>query len=305
MERFATCVLTLVLSLGMSLAAAVEVKLTPEQQQAAEKLKAKGVSVLQLAADSDALAVNASLAGKQAGDAELELVRQLPKVTQLNLGSTGVTDAGLAHIAGLATLTHLHLDRTGITDAGLAQLKGLTNLTYLNLYSTSIGDAGLAHLAGLKNLRRVYLWQTKVTDVGANSLKQAIPELYLNRGEELAKPAPPAAPQPVNTVCPVLGKPADAKITFTYEGKVIAFCCTKCCAAFAKEPKKFIDKVNAAPAKKEEPKPVAVNTVCPVSGKAVDAQVTFAYEGKVIGFCCKDCCAAFAKEPKKFIDKVK
>jgi YHS domain-containing protein len=33
--------------------------------------------------------------------------------------------------------------------------------------------------------------------------------------------------------------------------------------------------------------------------------VTFTYKDQVIGFCCKDCCGKFAKEPEKYIAKVK
>ena len=83
----------------LSLAAwAAPVQFTPAQQDAVNKLTAKGGLVMQLAADSDALVVNLSLAGKQATDAELAEVKNLPKVAQLNLANTAVTDAGLASV---------------------------------------------------------------------------------------------------------------------------------------------------------------------------------------------------------------
>lgn len=245
------------LGLFASLATAEPVKLTPEQQDAAGKLKAKGASVVQIANDSDALSVNLALAGKDAGDAELALVKALPKVTQLNAGGTAVTDAGLANVAGLTALTHLHLDRTGVGDAGMEHLKGLSGLVYLNLYSTGVGDKGLESLAGLKNLRRLYLWQSKVTDAGAKTLKAANADLYINRGEEMAmlaavKPPPPAGAtvKIVNSVCPVSGKPAEAAFVVEYEGKQVGFCCDKCPEQFKKEPKKFASKIvaTAAPA---------------------------------------------------------
>ena len=52
---------------------------------------------------------------------------------------------------------------------------------------------------------------------------------------------PPA--KPVNTKCPVTGKPVNAAHTFTYKGKLAAFCCANCLAKFKKEPDKFIAKV--------------------------------------------------------------
>ena len=52
--------------------------------------------------------------------------------------------------------------------------------------------------------------------------------------------------------------------------------------------------------KKEEPKPVAFNKKCPVSGKDVDPAKLFA-----INFCCNNCLGSFTKEPAKHIAKVK
>src|SRR2546430_12002267 len=108
--------------------------MTAERKDAMSKLQAKGGVVMPGAANTDALVVSLATAGKSAGDAELALVKVLPKVEQLDLRGTGITDNGLANIEGLTTLTHLHLESTGVTDAGVAHLKPLTNLTYLNLF---------------------------------------------------------------------------------------------------------------------------------------------------------------------------
>ena len=242
--------------------ALAEVQMTPQQQEAANKLTAKGGLVIPLAADADSLVVSLNMAGKQATDEDLAQLKNLPKICQLNLANTAVTDAGLANIAGLTNLTHLHLEKTAITDAGLANLKNLTNLTYLNLYSTNVTDAGLANLSGLTNLKRLYLWQTKVTAAGADTLKKSLPNVSINRGEELAiivpKPAEPASAsaKPINSVCPVSGKPVVLPNTLAYEGKTIGFCCDKCPKEFEKDPKKFAAniKADAAPADKKDEK---------------------------------------------------
>ncbi len=193
------------------LAPAAPVVLTPPQQEAADKLKAKGASVMQLAADSDLLTVDLGIAGKAVGDAELTLVKELPKVSELDLHGTSITDAGLANIEGLTTLTRLHLEKTQVTDAGLAHLKGLTALEYLNLYDTAVTDAGLAQLQELKNLKKLYLWQTKVTDAGAAELKKAVPGVYINRGEELAAAPVPVPTGPTPAPPPPAVKPAEPK----------------------------------------------------------------------------------------------
>jgi YHS domain-containing protein len=235
-----------------------EVQLTPQQQEAANKLTAKGGLVIPLAADADSLVVSLNMAGKQATDEDLAQLKNLPKISQLNLANTAVTDAGLAHIGGLSNLTHLHLEKTAITDAGLSNLKNLSSLVYLNLYSTNITDAGLANLSGLSNLKRLYLWQTKVTAGGAENLKKSLPNVVINRGEELAVivPKPPepssASAKPINTVCPVSGKAVVLANTLAYEGKTIGFCCDKCPKEFEKDPKKFAANIKAdAPADKK------------------------------------------------------
>ncbi len=51
----------------------------------------------------------------------------------------------------------------------------------------------------------------------------------------------PAAP--VNTVCPVGARPVRTDVTSNYQGKEVAFCCTKCKAKFDAEPAKYADKI--------------------------------------------------------------
>lgn len=259
-----------------------DVKLDATQQAAADKLKAKGALVMPLAADSDSLVVSLSLAGKSAGDADVALVKSLPKVVELNLANTSVTDAGLANISGLTDLTMLHLEKTAVTDAGLAHLKNLSNLTYLNLYNTAVTDAGLANLAGLKKLHKLYLWQTKVTDAGAAGLHKANADLIINRGEEAKAVAavPPAKAEPA--------KAAPAK------------------AAPVKGEKPKAEAPKAQP-KPEAPKVVAgkpINKTCPVTGEEIDPANVLVYQGKTIAFCCDKCPAEFQKNPAKYVAKL-
>ena len=46
---------------------------------------------------------------------------------------------------------------------------------------------------------------------------------------------------------------------------------------------------------KEGEKEAKAKKVCPISGKAVDADVKTKYEGKTYGFCCEKCLAKFNK----------
>ena len=260
--------------------------MSPEQKDATAKLQAKGALVIPVAANSEALIVSLSTVGKNAGDADLVLVKALPKIEQLDLRNTAITNAGLVNLDGMAGLTHLHLEGTAVTDEGLAHVKGMTNLTYLNLYNTAVTDKGVAELSGLKNLKRLFLWQTKVTEAGVTGLKKSLPELYVNRGEEMAMTTQPVTPAKVEVnpkpkkeaAKPEDKKPADKKPE-------------------EKKPAQTTAAVTATPAK-------AINTKCPVSGKDVDPAHVVVFEGKAVGLCCDKCEAKFVAEPKKYIDKV-
>ncbi len=148
---------------------------SPAAQEAIGKIQKFGGTVQALAMNDDSLVVDFHLGGTQLNDEGLVLVKELPKVVQLDLKDTQITDAGLVNLEPLATLNRLHLEKTKVTDAGLEHLKNLANLEYLNLYGTEVTDAGLEHLKGLKNLKKLYVWQTKVTDEGIAKLKEALP----------------------------------------------------------------------------------------------------------------------------------
>jgi len=177
----------------------------PADAAAIQKINGLGGGAMALAANTNLISVNFSLAGSKIDDAALESLKGVSEqLVWLNLANTSVTDAGMKGLAGFKNLRRLHLEKTVVGDDGLASLKNLGELTYLNLYSTKVTDKGLSSLGGLKKLKNVYLWQTAVTDGGAAELAKAVPGIYINRGidppakvvEIAAPPAPPAAPPP-------------------------------------------------------------------------------------------------------------
>ncbi len=148
------------------------------------------------------------LAGKPVTDTDLEELKKLPKLENLNLSNTRVTSAGLVHLAELknlkwlslwntqvdddglqhlARLTKLQsllLDGTKVTDSGLKHLEGLKELDeWLGLVGTGVTDWGLVHLRGLTKLRQVNVRQTKVTAAGAKDLKKYLPDAMISYGE--------------------------------------------------------------------------------------------------------------------------
>lgn len=162
---------------------------------ALKRLQEAGALAMPLANNTNLLNVDFRANAAETGDAQLALLRPVAEqVAWLGLAGTQVTDTGLEQIKGLKNLRRLHLEKTALTDAALAHLAGFAELRYLNLYNTKVTDAGLAHLKGLKNLEKLYLWQTEVTDAGAKALKEALPNLAINRGWE--GPAPVVAAQP-------------------------------------------------------------------------------------------------------------
>jgi YHS domain-containing protein len=250
------------LSKALAFLACVAVATAQEEQlptvpaadaQAVQKINGLGGGAMPLAANTNLLSVNFSLAGAKIDDAALESLKGVTEqLVWLNLAGTSVTDGGLKALAGLKNLRRLHLEKTGVGDEGLASVKGLSELQYVNLYGTKVTDKGLASLSGLKKLKNVYLWQTAVTDAGAADLAKALPGVYINRGidppakvVEIAAPAPPPAPaaKAINAKCPVSGKDIDATKTSEYKKQLIAFCCADCKGKFDAEPAKYIAKV--------------------------------------------------------------
>lgn len=107
----------------------------------------------------------------KAADADLDCLEALPNLDTLELGGTGVNDAGLIRLEGLTQLTLLNLDQTKISDPGLEHLKDLFNLQELSLRKTKITDAGLVYLEKLTRLQVLVLDQTRITDAGLAHLK--------------------------------------------------------------------------------------------------------------------------------------
>ena len=107
-------------------------------------------------------------------------------LTQLNLESTFIGDAGAASISEAmevnTTLTQLNLWRNHVGAAGAASLaeamKVNTTLTQLNLYHNNIGAAGAASLAEAMKvnttLTQLNLWRNDIGDAGAASLADAM-----------------------------------------------------------------------------------------------------------------------------------
>ena len=101
-----------------------------------------------------------------------------------------------------------------------------------------------------------------------------------------------SAAEPLNTVCPISGKPANPAITSTYK-KSVAVCCNKCEARFNSNPKAYLTNIIGA-----------VSGQCPLSKKKADSSITVSYTRQV-AFADAASKASFDAAPDKHIKDVR
>lgn len=94
----------------------------------------------------------------------------LPKLTDLWLENTALTDAALPLIARLSGLEWLIVGGTRITDAGLEPLRALPRLRVLWVNNTEVSDAGLLQLDALRRLSALNIRNSKATPAGLEAL---------------------------------------------------------------------------------------------------------------------------------------
>lgn len=124
------------------------------------------------------------------GDKDLKQVALLPRLRELWLEHTSVTDAGLGNLKGMTQLEVLGLIckyRRGhpspVTSQGLKHFKGLKNLRVLRLEDSDVDDRGLLHLGALANLEDLDLFGTEISDAGLVHLRGLKKLKYLNISE--------------------------------------------------------------------------------------------------------------------------
>jgi uncharacterized membrane protein len=190
----------------------------------------------------------------------LEPLRE--QIADLSLARSAVTDDLLAFIAELPNLRRLDLRAAPVTSAGLSRFAEHACVEELVLSRTRLSDDAVDALLRMPALRRVHIWNAGVSDEGVARLRAERPELVVITGDEpdaavletegelqFSSDAPlPGQPavaasadllKPVNSVCPVSGKPVDANFSIVFRGRVIGFCCPNCPGQFWAEPARF------------------------------------------------------------------
>jgi len=163
-------------------------------------------------------------------------------------------------------LTRVNAAASALTDGDLALLAGHPTLSELVLSGTKLTDSAVTTLLSLPALGRLYLWKSGISAEAIAGLRRDRPGLAIDTGE--AAPREPLA--------------IEDKPNFTSDRPPPGVAAAPPTAA-------------AAPAVLH-----AINTICPVSGKPGNDRYVILYEGKLIGFCCEKCGAAFWEDPKKY-----
>ncbi len=126
------------------------------------------------------------------------------------------------------------------------------------------------------------------------------PERYIKKLEDegvtLEK-----APVP-QTTCPVMGGPINKKHFADHDGKRVYFCCPACSKEFAKDPAKYIKKLEDEGISLEST-PVP-QTMCPVMNRKINKSLFADHDGKRVYFCCKACVSAFKRDPDKYVKEL-
>lgn len=243
----------------------------PAAPAAIDALRRALAHVAPIALDSELLRVDFAAIAPQVDDdkAAALLTPLAAQIAELSLARTAISDAALAQLAAMPNLRDLDLRGTAVTSVGVAALRPAAKLERLVLAQTHLDDSATASLAAMPALREVYLWQSGVSEAAVAQLCQRAPSLQVDAGVdgaaaalevepevELGKVTAPAeapaaaateapgkastaALTPVNSVCPVSGKPVDPHYLVVHDGKVIGFCCPNCPQAFWQDPAKY------------------------------------------------------------------
>lgn len=158
--------------------------LVAKEQAAASRLQQLGA----LCSNSTSLVAKQMGKGRHPGAANLltiqdpakfreavELLRDLPFLTSIDMSGTSLKDEDLSLIAGLKRITNLNLSQTQVTDKGIAHLKGMSGLRNLHAGGTPVTKESLPVISRLKGLQVVDLSGTNI-DGGLGPLA-ALPEL--------------------------------------------------------------------------------------------------------------------------------
>jgi hypothetical protein len=108
----------------------------------------------------------------QVTDAGMVHIKDVPRLEELTLGQSNVSNTGLWHVGQLTGLRKLYLRSDTISDDGLQYIGNLSELDRLGLCGVDVSDAGLVHLKGLTNLTGLWIVDTNISGTGLENLSE-------------------------------------------------------------------------------------------------------------------------------------
>lgn len=109
---------------------------------------------------------NLDLSGTKITDEGLPVLAAFTELSGADLADTQITDLGLPHLLQMKRCSGVDVSGTRISDAGMSTIASRKYLLYLDVSRTSISDKGLEALNRLPGLLHLNLSSTKVTDNG-------------------------------------------------------------------------------------------------------------------------------------------
>ena len=101
------------------------------------------------------------------------------------------------------------------------------------------------------------------------------------------------------THCPVMGGVIDSAAYTDIQGQRVYHCCPVCSKSLKADPDKYFKK-----AAKDGIVFENIQTTCPVSGEAVDKNLSLNHEGRRLFFCCEKCIATFESDLAGYLSKM-
>jgi hypothetical protein len=159
-----------------------EKEVAPADEKSIDRLKSKGVTIVNVALNSNYLNAN-FITLSHTSDTIHDLISDIKEnLVWIKMPGMQFTDALAASIASCTSLTKLSINNTTINDMQLAELNSLNELQYLNIVNTKITLTGLLKLTNLKKLSQVYLGQTSITAKDLSKIKNVFPNAKVDFG---------------------------------------------------------------------------------------------------------------------------
>lgn len=157
-------------------------EISPADEKTINQLKNKGVTIVNVALNSNYLSANFITLSKT-NDTILDLVDQIKNnLVWIKMPGMQFTNELTETIAECTSLTKLSVNNSDMSDAQLIKLNTLQELQYLNLVNTKISLNGLLKLTKLKKLQQLYLGQTSITTNDLDKLKTIFPDARIDFG---------------------------------------------------------------------------------------------------------------------------